>query len=69
MNIKAIIQTAKILSLATIISTATVLIIQNTPVEYIALGLILFPIVMISRLVYQNEKDKIETLEKLNGKK
>ena len=66
MNVKAALNTAKVLSLCTLASLS-VFLVQLVPMEYIVGALSLAMVVMAARLCYDNEKRKLEALDRLNN--
>ena len=66
MNIKAALNTAKVLGLCTLASLS-VFLVQLVPMEYIVGALSLAMLVMAARLCYDNEKRKLEALDRLNN--
>ena len=67
LNVKAAIETAKVLTLCTLASLTFMGILYTVPVQYIGMGITVVTLVMMIRLCYQTQKDRIETLERLNN--
>ena len=67
MNVKAALNTAKVLGLCTLVSLSVFTVFQLVPLEYIGGALSLAMVVMAARLCYDTEKSKLEALDRLNN--